>query len=37
MATLQNNAYLREENLLSLFSLNRLIVPEIQRESLVST
>lgn len=32
MATLQNNAYLREENLLSLFSLNRLIVPEIQRE-----
>lgn len=28
----KNNAYLKDENLLTLFSLNNLIVPEIQRE-----
>lgn len=28
----KHNAYLRDENLLTLFSLNNLIVPEIQRE-----
>lgn len=27
-----NNAYLRDENILTLFSLNNLIIPEIQRE-----
>lgn len=32
MTTKRNNAYLREESLLSLLSLNRFIVPEIQRE-----
>ena len=26
------NAYLKDENLLTLFSLNNMIVPEIQRE-----
>ena len=29
---IKNNAYLKEENLLTLLSLNNLIVPEIQRE-----
>ena len=28
----RHNAYLKDENLLTLFSLNNLIVPEIQRE-----
>ena len=28
----KHNAYLKDENLLTLFSLNNMIVPEIQRE-----
>lgn len=28
----KRNAYLKDENLLTLFSLNNMIVPEIQRE-----
>ena len=28
----KHNAYLKDENLLTLFSLNKMIVPEIQRE-----
>ena len=34
---MNNNATLRDENILSLFSLNNLIVPEIQREYVWNT